>query len=123
MELSVPEQLRRSQLEERLSKLAASDKYRQSFTFRLLSYCALSLHRPQRFTVLSTNEEKERCHLTWQMWDRLPYLIEFGDESQLQKHVVKAGEFKEHRSRTAIIMADHIPIWLRLGERKALFAQ
>ena len=122
VELSAAEKLRRSQLEERLSKLAGSEKYKQSFTFRLLSYCSLSLHRPQRFTVLSTGEEKVRCHLTWQMGNRLQYFVAFGDVTELERHVVKAAEFAEQRSETAIVMADHIPIWLRLGERKALFA-
>ena len=55
------------------------------------------------------------------MVDRLQYLIAFEIKEELQRHVANAIEFIEKRSEAVIVQADHIPIWLRLGSRKALF--
>ena len=40
----------------------------------------------------------------------------------MQKHVANATEFIEKRQNAVIVQADHMPTWLRLGRRSALFA-
>ena len=56
------------------------------------------------------------------MFDRLMYLVAFGTAEQLAKHVALVIEFELNRHNTVIVQADHMPIWLRLGSRNALFA-
>ena len=111
-----------SMWEDRLKKLTVPTRYKETYTKKLLKYCILSTYRPQRFTILSSFEEKLRCQLSWMMFDRLMYLAAFGTAEQLAKHVALVIEFELNRHNTVIVQADHMPIWLRLGSRAALFA-
>ena len=56
------------------------------------------------------------------MFDRLQYLAAFGSAEELHKHVALAKDFIGNRQHTVIVQADHMPIWLRLGSRNALYA-
>ena len=77
-ELSPAEGYKISLWEDRLQKLIAPTRYKETYTNKLLKYCMLSIYGPQRFTILSSFEEKLRCQLSWMMFDRLMYLAAFG---------------------------------------------
>ena len=120
-ELPVKEELWLKELQSRSKKLRASAKYQQSFTRRLVSFCEMQRYKPQRFTLLSDAEEKIRCHCSWQMFDRLIWLVSYGSELELKKFIAKAADFIVNRKKTAIFMGDQIPFWIKIGSRLALY--
>ena len=78
--------------------------------------------KPQRFTLLTPDEEKQRCHQTWRAFDKIMWMVGFGTEQDLYKHVVKPAEFIAHRKDTVLIAADQIPFYAKIGSRESLFA-
>ena len=121
-ELLDSEKAKVNDMKSRLEKLQCNEKYRASYTKRLGDWCGFTVYQPQRFTLLSASEEELRCHLSWQMRDRITHLAAFGDAKELYDFVAKPEEFIKNRRSTVIFMADQIPFWIKIGSRKALFA-
>ena len=119
--MTVEEDHNLEEFEKRLEDLNKQPKYKESYTQRLIAFCDLASYKPQRFTLLSCIEEEIRCHLTWQMWDRLMWIISFGSEEELSKHIVKANEFMGNRHMTVIFMADQVPFWVKIGGMRNLY--
>ncbi len=61
--------------------------------------------------------------MSWKQFDRLMWLMSFGDKEMLTRYIAKVEDFMKNRSTTVIFMADQIPFWVKIGSRKALYAK
>jgi hypothetical protein len=86
---------------------------------QLMRFCGARLRTPQRLTVLSINEEKARWMSTLQGYDRL--LWEAMRPELLEDRVVNPEAFVQGIEDTAVIHADQVPCWLRIGSQRQLF--
>ena len=58
----------------------------------------MKAYNPQRFTMVTAEDEKKRCHATWKMFNSLIWTVAFGGKEDLDKHVVKVDEFIKNRT-------------------------
>ncbi|CAE7439407.1 unnamed protein product, partial [Symbiodinium sp. CCMP2592] len=118
-----PLQVRLSELDKQLASQKKSDKAKESLKGRLEKWCSARNLRPHLVTKLTPLQEQSRCHLTWQSFDRALWLAACSDEETLGKHVSKPKQFLEHRASLAILFADQIPLWIKAGAERSLFAE
>ncbi len=79
--------------------------------------------QPQRLCLLTPEQEKVRCELTWKMWDSKLWLAAFGSEEELSTEVALPKQFKEQRSDTWLLFSDQIPFWVKIGHQRCLLAE
>ena len=106
-----------------LEKLENSAKYRQSLTTRLILYVGVRNLRPHLDTKLSPLEEEARCRLTWQSYDRALWTAALALVEELATKVSKPEQFLEARSNLVLFYADQVPLWIKAGLEKELFAE
>ena len=80
-------------MQDRLDKLAASPKYKESYTRRLCTWMGARFGTPSRYTELTPRQEHIRWELTMQGFDRALWLAAFGSELDLQKLVADVPRF------------------------------
>jgi len=110
-------------MDDRISKLRAAPKYRQSFTEKLLLWCNAKCLRPHRVSMLSELEEQVRCHLTWKAFDFAQWLAAFGSAEELARFAAKPEQWMKHRSQTVLGFSDQVPLWAKCGAKKFVYAQ
>jgi hypothetical protein len=74
--------------------------------------------KPQRL-----EEERIRCHLTWQEFDRLMWLAGCADASELEGLVIDPADFVEHRKDVVLGFSDQVPFWAKLVAGKQFFLE
>jgi hypothetical protein len=89
---------------------------------QILSWSRAKLLKPQRLTMLSSEQEKWRCEQTWRLADSRMSMIAFGTESELGEHVGQPQKFCEHRKATVIIQSDQVPFYVKVRPNKQLYA-
>ena len=117
-----PLQLKISEIEKQLSSQKKSEKAKDSLRCRLERWCSARNMKPHLVTKLSPLEEQSRCHLTWQSFDRALWLAACSDETTLGQHVSKPKQFISERQNLAVLFADQVPLWIKAGSEKELFA-
>jgi len=95
---------------------------KRTFTDRLCAKMGVKLLTPQRYSQLTSTEEKVRGELTWQQFDERMYLAAFGSEAELASWVADPGAFVAHRGETWLVFSDQIPFWVKIGMMKVLYA-
>jgi len=80
------------------------------------------LLKPQRLIHLSTEEEKARAHLSWQMYDYSLYLISFAPIEELAQYVLKPEMVREFAKDCVIVHSDQIPFLAKVRPGKQLYA-
>ena len=70
---------------------------------------------------LSPKEEEARCHWTWQGYDRLLWLVAYGEESDLEGLVADPKTFLEGREKTVLGVCDQTPSWVKLTSPLQLY--
>ena len=108
-------------LQNRITRLTTSEKYRQTFGGRLLEKIGGKLMQPGRMSTLSMEEEEAGVKATWKEFDAAMWLAAFGEEADLQKLVSDPGEFIHGRHNTIIGFSDQIPVWVKIGRKKQVY--
>ena len=120
--LSSLQQRWKAEMQERLQKLAGSEKYKLSYCRRLTSWMGARWGTPSKFTELTREQEQIRWQMTVQGFDNAVWRTAFGSQVELQYYVADPARFRERAARTALIFSDEIPFWVKLGHQKVLFA-
>ena len=77
---------------------------------------------PSRAANLTAQMEKDRCQLTWQQFDERCHLASFGKTEELKDYVASVAAFQEMRKNTWLVFSDEIPLWIKIGLLKTIFA-
>ena len=110
-------------LESRLQKLEDNKKYQQMYIQRLMQFGNMQVGRPSRLTPLTLNQEKIGWQITHRSWDYAIWLAGLGTSEDLRGHVALPQQFIDHREKVVLVMSDQVPVWLKIGQRKIVFAQ
>ncbi|CAE7388555.1 unnamed protein product, partial [Symbiodinium sp. CCMP2456] len=78
---------------------------------------------PDLKTKLSEQEEQVTAKLTYQSLDHTLHLACFAPLEDLSARVGKAGEFRENISDLVVVCSDQIPLWIKSGSERELFAE
>lgn len=89
---------------------------------RLKEFLGCKNLKPDLITKLSPEEESVRAMLTWQSLDRLLWKALFGPLSELEPLVCDPQEFRDNCDKLVLICSDQIPLWVKMGSEKELFA-
>ena len=106
-----------------LKKLESSKKYRESLTSRLKLLVGAKNLKPHLDTKLSPLEEQARVQLTWQAYDGALWTAALAPPEELGKWVSKPEQFLQSRSNLVLFYADQIPLWIKAGLERELFAE
>ena len=99
-----------------------NDKARTQFADRLLAKMNARTLIPSRYTVLTRAEEKKRCEITWRQFDDRMWLAAFGTKDELKKWVADPQGWQDHKKTTQLLFSDQVPFWIKIGNRKTVFA-
>ena len=77
---------------------------------------------PSRCSELSAREEKVRCDLSWQQMDERIWIAGLSEFEELGNWVGDPQKFIENRENTWLIFSDQIPLWVKIGMLKVLYA-
>ena len=95
---------------------------RKQRIIRLKQFLCCKNLKPDLVTKLSPEEESVRAMLTWQSLDRLLYKAVFAPLCELEPLVCNAKEFRDNCDKLVLICSDQIPLWVKMGAEKELFA-
>lgn len=109
----------RSELE-RLRDPQSSKEVSRHRENKLMNVCHARLRTPQRLTKLTLAEEEGRWRTTLMAYDRIMW--EAMRAEQLKDRVVDPKRFVEQVKDTVICHCDQVPIWLKVGSMRQLFA-
>ena len=112
----------RGELKSRLKKLESDGKYRERYLQRLCAWGQMTIGRPSRYTDLTPAQEEINWQITHQGFDRAQWLVGFGTEEDLKPHIADPPKFMERRAETAMVFSDQVPVWIKIGNRKAVFS-
>ncbi|CAE7717348.1 unnamed protein product [Symbiodinium sp. CCMP2592] len=101
---------------------AAKDSGKNRLRQLLLDVGAKNL-QPDLKTKLSESEEMVSAKLTYQSLDRTLWTACFAPLEDLATRVAKPSEFREHVSDLVVICSDQIPLWVKSGSERELFAE
>ncbi|CAE7200793.1 unnamed protein product, partial [Symbiodinium sp. CCMP2592] len=101
---------------------AAKDSGKNRLRQLLLDVGAKNL-QPDLKTKLSESEEMVSAKLTYQSLDRTLWTACFAPLEDLATRVAKPSEFREHVSDLVVICSDQIPLWIKSGSERELFAE
>ena len=110
-------------LEDRVQKLKASQKYRETFGMSLLESTGSKLLKPGRMSTLPMEEEEARVRLGWQQMDRALWTAAFADAAELEKHVADGAAFVNCRTDCVIGFSDQIPVWVKIARGKQVYCE
>ena len=122
-EMEVLTERQRKSLQSHRQKLEAFATDRQArlrYGRFLRARLDLSERAKQRTTAMSEPEEIARMLGGWQAWDRMLWLIAFGDQADLADFVAQPAKLAEDRRETVITMSDQVPVWLKPDSGKSL---
>jgi hypothetical protein len=106
-----------------LASLTQSESYRKTQVLRLISLCEAKHCRPHLTTKLGPLEEKVRAQVTWMSFDHMLAKAAFGKESDLEDVVAKPKEFIANREHLVLGFSDQIPLWVKKGSEREIFAK
>ncbi|CAE7228958.1 unnamed protein product [Symbiodinium sp. CCMP2592] len=101
---------------------AAKDSGKNRLRQLLLDVGAKNLE-PDLKTKLSESEEMVSAKLTYQSLDRTLWTACFAPLEDLATRVAKPSEFRDHVSDLVVICSDQIPLWIKSGSERELFAE
>ena len=78
---------------------------------------------PSRASDLSTKEEHVRAELTWQQIDERIWLAGCANMEELRNWLADPQKFMEGREDTWLVFSDQIPLWVKIGMLKVLYAE
>ena len=102
------------------SESKAGGKNRLRHLMFLLEAKAL---KPDLTTKLSPAEEQIRAHLTWQAFDYMLWKACFAPVSALENLVCQPQQFRDSVKKLALVFSDQIPLWIKMGSEKEVFAK
>jgi hypothetical protein len=120
--LSALQQRWKEEMQERLQKLAGSERYKQSYGRRLIRWMGARWGTLSKFTELTREQEQIRWQMTVQGFDNAVWRAAFASQEELKYYVADAARFRERQARTALIFSDEIPFWVKIGHQKVLAA-
>ena len=88
----------------------------------MLSKIGSRIGVPSRAANLTEKQEKDQCKLTWQHFDERCHLACFGEPEELKDYVASVKTFQEKRKDTWLVFSDEIPLWIKIGLLKTIFA-
>ena len=77
---------------------------------------------PSRASDLSPEEEDVRCELTWHNFDERLWIAGCAEQKELEDWVADAAKFIQDREDTWVVFSDQIPLWVKIGMHKTVFA-
>ena len=91
---------------------------------RVMKMKGARLKVPHQKTTLSLTEELLGARLTWMSFDRRLYISQFGSDEQLSEHISKAAlnQWRQQRQNLVIGFSDQVPIWVKKGSERQIFA-
>ena len=89
---------------------------------KMLSKIGSRIGIPSRAANLTPKMEKDRCQLTWQQFDERCHLACFGEKEELKDYVADVATFQKMRKDTSLVFSDEIPLWIKIGLLKTIFA-
>ena len=111
------------EVQDRLDKLDGNAKYRAMYTHRIMEFGNMVVGRPSRLTPLTLEQEKLGWQMSMRSWDYAIWLAGLATTADLRGHVSLPAQFIEHRANVALVMSDQVPVWLKIGQRKIVFAE
>ena len=116
-QLSPLQQSWKAEMQERLQKLAGSEKYQASYCRRLTSWMGARWGTPSKFTELTREQEQIRWQMTVQGFDNAVWQAAFAREEELKFFVADPVKFRQRQAMTALIFSDEIPFWAKIGHQ------
>jgi len=107
---------------ERLQKLM-DFHYSYNMRQRIANQLQVKLLLPTRVSTLSSEEEKLRSHLTWQMFDQKLHLAAFGPAAELHKEVFGAESWQDHLDEIVLEFEDEIPFWIAVARTRKVVSK
>ena len=90
---------------------------------RIVKFAGMQVGRPSRYTSMTLAQEKIGWQISMRSWDYAVWLAGLATADQLRGHVALPAQFIEHRKEVALVMTDQVPVWLKIGQRKIVFAK
>ena len=72
---------------------------------------------------MTLDEEKVGWNVTMKSWGHAVFLAGLGSEGDLKPYVAVPKDLVKLRKDIALVMSDQVPIWLKIGKRKIVFAE
>ena len=113
----------KTELKDRLEKLESNPKYMTVYIYRIMKFAGMQVGRPSRYTTMTLAQEKIGWQISMRSWDHAVWLAGLGTADQLRGHVALPAQFIDHRKEVALVMTDQVPVWLKIGQRKIVFAK
>ena len=110
-------------IRERLQKLDASRKYRDGYVLKIIDWSGMKVGTPSRKTSMTLAQEKLGWELSMRSFDRAIWLAGVGMAEDLKGQVALPEQFILHRKNCALVFTDQIPVWVKIGRRKIVFAE
>ena len=104
-------------------RILKESKFRNNKNVSLVEQCELKALKPDLTTKLSLQEEFVRSVLTWQSFDKTVWKACFASLECLAESVADAAAFRQHVSSMVLLFSDQIPLWVKAGSEKELFAK
>ena len=117
------EESKLAKVKKTLSSLKQSESYRKTQVTRLISWCEAKHCRPHLTTKLSPLEEQVRAQVTWMSFDHMLAKAAFGAAKDLEDSVAKTEEFVKNREHLVLGFSDQIPLWVKKGSEREIFAK
>ena len=110
-------------IRERLQKLDASRKYRDGYVLKIIDWSGMKVGTPSRKTSMTLAQEKLGWELSMRSFDRAIWLASVGMAEDLKGQVALPEQFILHLKNCALVFTDQIPVWVKIGRRKIVFAE
>ena len=104
-------------------RILKETKFRNNKKQSLVEQCELKALKPDLTTKLSLQEEFVRSVLTWQSFDKTVWKACFASLECLSESVADAAAFRKDVSSMVLLFSDQIPLWVKAGSEKELFAK
>ena len=97
-------------------------KNKDKLMYLLMREIGSRLLKPQRPIHLTTEEEKQRAHLSWRVYDYALYLVSFASLEELCKYVLEPAKVRAEAKSCAIPHSDQIPFLAKVRPGYQIYA-
>ena len=108
--------------EKQLAAMRKGYKSREKKAKSLMESIGAKHMTPNVLNPLSAEEQQVSAELAWQHHDFLMSLIVQGSSDELGKYVAKPHEAIKHKKCAVLGFSDQVPVWVKKGSTKAVFA-
>ena len=118
--LTYVEQERLAAVEARL-KNADKEHARRYMRDTLQRHLGARFLKPQRIVQLTFSEEHHRDKCTWQLFDRLLFLMTSGEAQYMRKHFAVPSQALANLRQGVLLLSDQAPFWIKIGQARQLY--